>query len=338
MIKVISNLPGLRDVTAPGLAVEFEPYAIGGGVRTVLRTFFRSFRYDYIVLNGMPWDLLLLCLFKMLMPFNPCRIVAIDVLFSQPRTWTERIKMRLRGLLLAQAHHIILYYKDTAALGRALGLPQRKFKFLPFKINQFDLVTSSTPTDGGYIFCGGKTRRDFKTLIDAVQTLDYPTKIVTTRNEDIIRHGSYLDEEMDLPPHVQVVRLDGSAAPFIEHMAASRLVVLPLIPDITGVGIGVYIMAMALKKCVVISAGPSVNGVLTDDLAIIVPAQDPAALRAAIVRAWTDNGLRTRVSSRAFAYARELGSDDKLGFNVATYLRDDLAGLPAPQRHTALSE
>jgi glycosyltransferase involved in cell wall biosynthesis len=76
-------------------------------------------------------------------------------------------------------------------------------------------------------------------------------------------------------------------------MASARLVVLPITPQIRGAGISVYVQAMALRKCVIISAGPAAEDVLTSGQAIIVPPSDPAALRQAIERAFTDPAYRS---------------------------------------------
>ena len=78
-----------------------------------------------------------------------------------------------------------------------------------------------------------------------------------------------------LPPNVEVVRHDGSDS-FLDHIAASRLVALPIKREnISASGIGVYLAAMALGKCVVISEGPAVNGVVPPGAALIVPPEMP---------------------------------------------------------------
>jgi glycosyltransferase involved in cell wall biosynthesis len=325
-LRVITNLPGLESAAVPGVDIVTEPWPSEAGGQAPWQAFRRSFGCDYILLNGSPHHLLVLALLKLLAPFNRCRIVALDILLSRPRSGSERVKTSVRGWLLRRVHRILLYYRDTSAIQQHLGLPASKFDYVPFKINQFDLVTSTPASDAGYIFCGGKTRRDFTTLIAATAPLGYPVKIVTTPNEDIARHGSYL-EEGPMPPNIEVVRLDGSARPFIESMAASRLVVLPLKPDITGVGIGVYIMAMALGKPVVITAGPSTHGLLGDDLAIVVPPNDADALRDAIARVYTDAALRQRLADNGRAYALALGDERQLVRNVAAWLADDARGV-----------
>ncbi len=324
-LRVITNLPGLGAADIPGVEIAAEPWPSTRGLKAPLEAFRRSFGADYILLNGSPHHLLVLALLKLFTPFHRCRIVALDILLSQPRSFSDRVKTSLRGWLLRRVHRILLYYRDTSQIQAHLGLPASSFDYMPFKINQHDLVTSTPVSDQGYIFCGGKTRRDFSTLIAAATPLGYPVRIVTTPNEDIARHGSYL-EDGPMPANVEVIRLDGSARPFIESMAASRLVVLPLKPDITGVGIGVYIMAMALGKPVVITEGPSTHGLLGDDLAVVVPPNDPDALREALARVYTDDTLRQRLAKNGRAYALALGDERQLVRNVAAWLAADARG------------
>jgi glycosyltransferase involved in cell wall biosynthesis len=312
----------LGEVTLPDVDVELPPWPPRRGRWTALDILRASRDCDYILLNGAPHTLLELAGLKMLAPFRRCRLVAIDILLSKPRGFSDWLKTRIRGLLLRRVYRILLYYRDTSEIQRHLGLPASSFDYMPFKINQEALVASTPRSDGGYIFCGGKTRRDFKTLIAAAAALGYPVKIVTTPNEDIAQHGSYL-EEGPLPPNVEVIRLDGSARPFIELMAASRFVVLPLKPDITGVGIGVYIMAMALGKAVVISEGPATRGVLDENLALVVPPLDEPALRDALARLYTDDALRTRLARNGLEYAQSLGGERRLLENVIRWLAAD---------------
>jgi glycosyltransferase involved in cell wall biosynthesis len=321
-LRILSNMERIGDVTVPDVDLEVRPWPPRRGRWTALDIFRASSDCDYVLLNGAPHTLLALASLELLAPFRRCRLVALDILLSKPRSLSDRIKTRIRGLLLRRVHRILLYYRDTSAIQRTLGLPASSFDYMPFKINQEALVDQTATSDQGYIFCGGKTRRDFATLIAAATALGYPVKIVTTPNEDIAQHGSHL-EDGPYPPNVEVIRLDGSAKPFIELMAASRFVVLPLKPDITGVGIGVYIMAMAMGKCVVISEGPATRGILTEELAVVVPPLDAAALEAALQRVYTDDAFRERIARNGQRYARSLGGERRLIENVIRWLAAD---------------
>ena len=293
------------------------------------RTVLRSFRFDYVFWDTLDRDFLMLALLKRFVPFYRPRLVLLNLLVMAPSSRAQRAKFRLMAWLLGSTHKIVQYHRDTCALQEHLRLPADRFDYIPFKINQRELVDRTVSTDGGYIFCGGKTRRDFDTFIAAVESLPYPVKIVTTSNDDIAEHGSYLAER-SLPSHIEIVRVDGSAGPFIELLAGARLVVQPIKPDICGVGIGVYILAMALKKCVVMTAGPTTNKDLSDDQAMIVPPQDAAALREAIRRAYTDDALRERLAENGHKLATEMGGEDRLYARIVAWLQGDWQRAPQP--------
>lgn len=329
-VRVITNMRGLASTQYNGVDFEFL-HDTSHGIRAVVATFVRSFRYDYILLNGALHNALLLAILKSFVPFHRTKLVLLDILLSTPVGFKGRIKAWLIGRLLKRVHKIMLYYNNTKGLQQHFGIPAAKFLYVPFKINQLEMISLMTPVDGGYVFCGGKTRRDFDTLFEAVKGLDCPVKLVTTDNRDIAQHGSYVDERT-APPNVEVVRLDGSPEAFISHMASARVVVLPIKPDICGAGIGVYIMAMALKKCVIISSGPGAEDVLSSDQAIIVPACDPLSLREAIARAFNDSIYRRRYEEQGFNYAWPLRGEVRLLQSIIKALHEDQVKSPAASR------
>ena len=327
--RVLTNMRGLLASSGGPQWLAWPAPAEGPAARR--RIIRRSFSCDYIFWDTLDRDFLMLALLKRLVPFYRPRLVLLNLLVMAPVSRAQHAKFRLMAWLLRGTHKIVQYHRDTRALQEHLRLPAHRFDYLPFKINQRELVERTVPTDGGYIFCGGKTRRDFDTFIAAVSALPYPVKIVTTSNDDIAEHGSYLADR-PLPPHIEIVRVDGSAGPFIELLAGARLVVQPIKPDICGVGIGVYILAMALQKCVVMTAGPTTNQDLTEDQAMIVPPQDAAALREAIRSAYTDDTLRLRLAANGHKLATEMGGEDRLFARIVAWLQRDWQGAPQAVR------
>ena len=322
-IKIISNLPELG--AAGSEHCRLEHYACASGCDTVgavLALFLRSFRYDYVLLNGSGSLIFKLALLKWLVPFHRTKLVVLDILLSTPISARDKFKALVIKLLLKRVHLLLLYYRNTEGLQKVYAVPARKFRYVPFKVNRPELVGASVPTDGGYIFCGGKTRRDFATLFEAVKGTDLPVKVVTTDNRDIRQHGSFLDVEA-APDNVEVVILDGSAEQFISHLAGARLVAMPIVPDICGAGIGVYIMAMALRKCVVISEIPGTSDTLPPGTAIVVPPEDPVALREALSRAFHDASYRHGFETAGEKYAWQLGGEEQLLQSVAAVLCSD---------------
>jgi glycosyltransferase involved in cell wall biosynthesis len=320
-IRVLTNMTRLSNVRFKDAEFEFHAHSehgFGGAFKALVR----SFRSDYVLLNSEINDGMRLALLQSFVPFHRAKIVLLDVMLSTPTGYQGRAKAWLAGRLLRRSHRIMLYYRNTAGLQRYYGVPAEKFLYIPFKINQPEMIKGMTPVDGGYVFCGGKTRRDFATLFEAVQGLDVPVKVVTTANKDIARHGSFVDEQA-APPNVEVVRLDGSPEPFLSSLAAARVVVLPITPEISGAGMSVYIQAMALRKCVILSAGPGAEDVLTSGQAIIVPPSDPAALRQAIERAFTDPSYRAQFEDTGYEWAMGLGGEKRLYETVLTHLHAD---------------
>lgn len=327
-LRVTTNMSNLAALDATKTGIEFSVWPRNSlGVWGRIKAISRAFDGDYIYFDGLAVDALILLTVKRLLPLNRTRVVVMNLLTTTPRSRGAKFRFAIIAWCLRGAWRIVQYHRDTTELQQHMRIPAGRFVFIPFKVNQLELVLNTPVTDGGYIFCGGKTRRDFDTFIAAMSQLPYPVKIVTTSNEDIAQHGSYLAEQRQLPPNVEVVRLDGSAKPFIELVAASRLVVMPIKPDICGVGIGVYLLGMALRKCVVISAGPSTTADLVgergQDLAVLVPPENPQALRDAIHQAWTHDAWREEVTARGHAYAMKCAGEERLLAEIAAWLLKD---------------
>jgi glycosyltransferase involved in cell wall biosynthesis len=323
--SVATNLRGLDQVRRPGLDVRVQPFARPrGGLTSQLRALRAALSCDYVLVNCSPTDVFALCATKMLLPFSRGRIVALDTVLPVPRVTSlrARVALTVKHLLFRRVHLFIEYFRQTEGYERHYGIPRARFRYVPFKVNRYERVLETPVRDEGYIFCGGNTRRDFRTLIEAVRPLSYPVKIVTMSDAVIAGHGSTLDGR-DLPAHVEVVRHDGGDS-FLDYIAAARLAALPIVREnISASGIGVYLASMALGKCVITSEGPAVNGVVPDGAAVIVPPEDPEALREAIERVWRDDALRARIAAAGQSYALGLGGEDRLCASVMDVLVAD---------------
>lgn len=291
---------------------------------------------DYVLINCSPLDLFYCCAFALAWPFARARIVSLDTVLPVPRLAGLRARLVLwtKRLLFKRVHLFIEYFKDTAGYELHYRIPHSRFRYVPFKINRYERVLATPARDDGYIFCGGNTRRDFRSLIEAVRTLSYPVKIVTMPDRVIAEHGSSLDED-NLPSNVEVVRHDGSDT-FLDYIASARLVVLPIVKEnISASGIGVYLASMALGKCVITSSGPAVDGVVPDGAAIVVPPEDPVALRKAIQCAYMEDAYRDEVAAAGRRYALSLGGEDRLCESVMEVLVADWEASTGPRTPVA---
>lgn len=160
--------------------------------------------------------------------------------------------------------------------------------------------------DKGYIFCGGRTNRDFDTVLEAAATLKARTILVV--GEDT-RFGR------DVPECVTVLRniSDGKFQSLIEQ---ARIVVISLKrPDISS-GQVVLMQALRCGKPTVISATAGIEDYVADGVDVLLfrpgSAQDLSARLRSLLG---DAGLRRAMGTAAAAtYERK--------YNSATFARD----------------
>jgi len=308
-MRILTNIWQLREAAPPGVSVSalalHTPF-------DRLRLLWETRRADFLVIHFTLPDVLLAALAATL--WRRCRIVTLD-LFLPARAGA------LIRWALGKVTRFLIYFRDTRAAQQRLGVPAARFHYIPFKVNALDRIERAATADEGYIFVGGRSRRDFACLFAAVNDLAYPVRLLTGREAEIATHGSTLAGLL-VPENVAIDYRDADQDLFVRLMAGARLVVLPLIKD-CGVqaGIGVCLMGMALGKCVIISEGLGVSDVLTGNQALIVPGGDPLALRLAIERAWNDPALRESYAQRGLRYARSLGGEQSLCQSVLAAVR-----------------
>jgi len=323
-LKILTDMHSLAEFGTENVSISVVPYPKGRyPVLNVMRGFLVSFSCDYIVLNFTPTRILLLAFCKLLIPIHRAKLVSLDLILTVPEGTRDRFMCCVKIILLKKVYRFLVYFKNTTGYQRIYRVAGNKFVYIPFKINSIELVLKQSITDEAYIFCGGKSRRDFGTLFSAIAGQPVSVRVVTPTNDHIAEHGSFLDPSQ-LPANVQVVHDDGTPQSFLKQMAAARLVVLPIKRNnLSASGLGVYIMAMALKKCVIISAGPGVDDNLTGGQAIIVPPEDPVALRSAILQAFHDDEYRNLVADNGYRYAMSLGGTKRLLASIAHWLAAD---------------
>jgi glycosyltransferase involved in cell wall biosynthesis len=308
-LRITTDIQGLERVAPPGISITAFP------ARAIPQRWKRNFallraalRSDHLLINFFLPELMFFTFFLSIIPFHRCRITTLDFFIGNPKAWMRPIV----GWSLSRVSRFLVYFRDSSYYESLLGLPRAKFFYVPFKINAFELVRDTPATDEGYVFSGGRSRRDFATFFAAVGPLGYPVKMVTGDKADLGPNGSSIDG-LQVPANVEILSGDSSPELFVRTLAASRFVVIPLVRDsTTQAGIGAYLQAMAQRKCVIVSSGLGVSDVLTGEEAIVVPAGDVEALRAAIRNAWEDASLRERYAENAWKYAFPLGGEDQL--------------------------
>jgi len=322
-LRIVTDIQGLERVAPPG--TEVQCFSASDYPGTWSRRWFllrAALGAQHLVVHFSLPDILFFTILFAIIPFHGCRLTTLDLFLGNLQ------RGRLQPLIrwsLSRVDRFLVYFKDSSIYEQNLSIPRAKFHYIPFKINAIEIIRKTPVTDGGYIFCGGRSRRDFATLFAAVEPLGYPVKVVTSVHSEMTPHGSSL-EGLRVPPNVEIFANDQSAEFFVRTMASSRLVVLPILRDsTTQAGIGVYLQGMALGKCVIVSSGLGVSDVLAPEAsgqatAWIVEAGNPLKLREAIEQAWNDDGLRQSYGEAAARYALPLGGEDELRRSVLAAL------------------
>jgi glycosyltransferase involved in cell wall biosynthesis len=329
--RVVSNMPGLsRPPAADVLANRYRDMGVRS-VRAGVRAALASLSADAVVIDQDSPALLTVCALRALLPLPWPPLVSVDLVLAPPEpTPAGRVKNLLKRWLLGRVDLFLVHMKDTRAWTKYYGIPPGRTRYVPFKVNGREFVLARAAPEGDYVFTGGKSRRDYETFCAALARTGYPARVVTPRPEENAVHGTRLDV-LAPPPNVTVVHDDGSPASWVHQIAGARLVVFCIAPEtISPSGVSAYLIAMALKKCVIISDCPATRGILVgDETAVLVPMRDPEALAQALRQAWTDDAYRRRVAEGGYRYALSLGGEETLMGNVGRAVLE----LVSRQRH-----
>ncbi|HEY1206705.1 MAG: glycosyltransferase family 4 protein [Bryobacteraceae bacterium] len=226
------------------------------------------------------------------------RVVWMDLHLYPSSALKRRLLRRAAG-----AAEACVVWSRRSGLGYAneLSLPVERFVVIPYQVNHSKDPEEEQLLRGDYVFAGGDSERDYKTLFQAVEGLDIAVVLSTT--DPALTAG-------DVPRNVVVVQ--AREPHFRRLLAGARLVVVPLVGRrIRGGGEGTFLNAMWHRLAVVCAddvAAPEYfeNGV--DGL--VVPPGDVDALRAAIRSLWDDPEKARRMGLKARAKVESCHSHD----------------------------
>jgi glycosyltransferase involved in cell wall biosynthesis len=284
----------------------------------------KLWKYDAVVVDVDTRWLMLICAVRKILPFVRCRIMCIDLVLTRPRGIASYTKFLIRRWLLTEVDRFLFYFRQTDDLQRVYAIRSNRIAYVPFKVNTFDALMRIRATDEGFFLACGRSNRDFGTLLEAFRRLPYECRVLAPW-DDLERHGTSI-EGVDRPNNVSLVVDDGTTESWNGWIARARAVVLPIQPGmLSPSGISTYLVAMALKKCVIITEGPATWQILNADNAVLVPPRDADALATAIAKVAEDHAFRDAVASRGQEYALSLGGEERLRNDVLNELMQLLA-------------
>lgn len=166
--------------------------------------------------------------------------------------------------------YAVLSTDEVRTFPQVWGVDPHRVVFQPFPYTLGSYEGMPT-RDGGYLFAGGNSMRDYDLLEEALQGTGTPTRMATswkpTRNL----------------PHVEA--RSTSHDEFMQLLANARAVVVPMRKMVRSAGQQTYMNAMVLGKPVIVTEAPGVRDYIIDGVTGVIVPRDAAALRAAILHA-----------------------------------------------------
>jgi glycosyltransferase involved in cell wall biosynthesis len=243
------------------------------GLLAGLRMFARRRHCQGVVTDGGSSGMLFAWL-QGLCPWGRKPHVLIDCLWEMPSSplavWFK--KLRLRWAARSVRRFVVWASHETEDFSRAFGLPRWQLEYVPFHHTLHDYHYELR--DEGYLFAGGNSDRDYRTLIEAVRSLDLPVWIAATRHE--------LLSGVTLPANVRAEAT--TAEGFRQAMAGAKLIVIPMRRDtLRSGGQQTCLNAMMLgKPTIAVGRRWAVDFITDGEDGLIVDYEDPDGLRRAI--------------------------------------------------------
>ncbi len=325
-LRVLSGLRGFHGITTDRYKVQADYIREGDTFVNGMRLFFRAAGYDILLMNSSTRGLLGLCLMSWVWPFHSWRLVSLDIHLNEPVGWKQRASAWLKRILLRKVDLHILFFKDLSGYERFFGITPAKSRFVPFKVNSWETISHNETSDGEgeYVFCGGRSLRDLETFKRAMAQVPFPGLLLYQQDPSFMAlHGTPVDLH-GLPSNVRPERHDGNNDTWIDYIRRAKIVVIPTFANsIYAPGLSLYLLAMYLRRCVIISEGPQTRGLL-DKEAVIVPPEDPEALARAIRKVWADEVFRKQVADAGRRYAEQCGGEERMRTDIANACGDFL--------------
>lgn len=268
---------------------------------------------NLVIINGDADLTLKLCRHFWLHPSSRKPLVAADIVLRRPETLKQRMAAMVKKKLLSRVDHFINYFHGSAGYAKYYGIRTANSSFVHFKPNLRYRYEPGKFREGEYVLCFGRSQRDYDTFFAAMEKLPYPAAIPKPNYRDFEIHCSRFTRRMaDLPKNVKVLDDDGTQDSMIRILEGAKVVALPILASsMNASGIGVYLNAMLLRKCVVISETPGAVDILTSQ-ALFVRPEDPDALARMIQKAWQDDELRNTTAELGQKHALSLGGEPEL--------------------------
>jgi len=265
-------------------------------IKWAFRLFIKSSHYDVIITNADRCSLMF-AIMQLIFRHNPKPHILLFVFWNIP---DKGIKKYIRWIeykiILKSVTKVIVFSRKQQSLHAAtFDEPVDKFPFVPFHTTMRKLELNVT--EGDYIFAGGDTGRDYKTLIEAIRGLPYKLIIAALQRN----HFS----NIDIPENVSIVTVNTDE--FMQLIAGSRAMALPLYGGVLQAGgQQTFLNAMAMGKTVIIADSNSAEEYIENGVdGIIVEPKNISEMRDSIIRVMENKEKCVQMGEKAMRKAKQ---------------------------------
>ena len=276
----------------PQWAERADVLSTGSGPGLVREVLARASDYGVVVLStSARADQAAAAALARLRPRQP--VVLQDCTWKRGVSGLDRALSRAGVRLLdgPSTHFCVLSAAERERFPKTWGVDAERVHLTPWYYGLTEEELAAPVSEGGYVFAGGDSMRDYRPLIEASASLQVPVRIAARSRPPV--------EEGTLPDNVDYGPM--SPEDYFSAMCGADLVVVALAGATErSAGQNNYLNPMALGKLVVVTAGTGVEEYVEHRrTALIVPAGDPEALAREISWALDPaNGEETRAIAR----------------------------------------
>lgn len=291
-------------------------YTLIPNVVNVASHAFRLRKYDVVISIGFVNGLLISCIRKLLRLHRPAHII-VDATVATALSDIGGMKLGLLRRLLNPVDAVITFSSKQCTFWSRISPSPQKVHFFPLSVDLEFWNSQKTPEKSqSYIFSGGKSGRDYWTLIAAVGQTKLSSVLVTGENGV---------EGITVPPNVRII--EGiPISTFRNLMAGAKFVVIPLKSIHSPEGQTVLVEAMAMGKAVIATkAAGTVDYIIDGETGLFVEAGNIDNLKAKIIYLEQDPSEMERLGKNAMKYAEEMFSEQAFAKRF-TALLDEMLG------------
>lgn len=203
----------------------------------------------------------------------------------------DRLLLPILTCALRRAAQLVVLDSDTLFSLYEMGFTPDQVTFLPYPVDH-EFFKPSALLLGDTIFCPGDHLRDER-IVSAIQDAGLAQVIRSSRNKSVAEYHGRLGNG------VLVVQCQ-KMSEILDLYHRSRVVVLPVVPDVIPAGITAMLEAMSCQRVVVVPNGKAAAGNLEHgETGIVLGDRSPAAWVRCIHELWHSDSALERIGNAA---------------------------------------